>query len=59
MPDTIYVFEFKQKGTAKKALEQIDDKGYAIPYKTDGRKIVKIGVLFNTKSRTIADWIIA
>lgn len=59
MPDTIYVFEFKQKDTAKKALEQIDDKGYAIPYKTDGRKIVKIGVQFNTESRTIADWIIA
>lgn len=35
MPDTIYVFEMKIYGTAKEALEQIDNKGYAIPYQTD------------------------
>ena len=59
MPDTIYVFEFKQKGTARKAMKQIDDRGYAIPYETDGRKVVKIGVIFDSKSRTITDWVIA
>ena len=59
MPDTIYVFEFKQKGTARKAMKQIDDRGYAIPYETDGRKVVKVGVTFNARSRTIADWTVA
>ena len=34
------------------------DKGYAIPYKTDGRKIVKIGVKFNAETRTPENWII-
>jgi len=44
MPDTIYVFELKKDDTAQKALEQIDSKGYAIPYQTDGRRVVKVGV---------------
>ncbi|MBO6144362.1 MAG: PD-(D/E)XK nuclease domain-containing protein [Prevotella sp.] len=43
-------------GSKKK---QIDDRGYAIPYETDGRKVVKVGVTFNAKSRTIADWTVA
>ena len=56
MPDEIYVFEFKKTGTARKAMEQINEKGYAKPFETDGRKIVKVGVIFNTESRTIEDW---
>jgi len=40
------------------ALDQINDKGYAIPYKTDGRKIVKIGVKFKAETRTPENWII-
>jgi len=31
MPDTVYVFEMKVRGTAQEALQQIDDHGYAIP----------------------------
>lgn len=58
MPDVIYVFELKVKGTAQEALDQINDKGYAIPYKTDGRRIVKIGVKFNAETRTPENWII-
>lgn len=58
MPDTIYVFELKVNGTAKEALEQIDQKSYAIPYETDGRKIVKVGVKFNAETRVPEEWII-
>ena len=58
MSDAIYVFEFKTHGTAQEALKQIDNKGYAITYETDGRKVIKVGVLFDTDSRTISSWII-
>ena len=59
MPDTVYVFELKVNGTAADALKQIDTKGYAIAYQTDGRNVVKVGVSFSTESKTIKDWIVA
>ena len=59
MPDTTYVFELKMNGTAQEALQQIDDKSYAIPYATDGRKVVKVGVKFNADTRTPEDWVIS
>ena len=46
-PAYIYIFEFKLNGTAEEALQQIDDKGYLIPYQADGRKLIKIGVEFS------------
>ena len=58
MPDTIYVFELKTGETALAALKQIDDKGYAIPYQTDGRPVVKVGVKFNVEKRVPVEWII-
>lgn len=58
MPDTIYVIELKVNGTAKEALEQIEKNGYATPYLTDGRKVVKVGVKFSTETKTIEDWVI-
>ena len=54
----IYVFELKINKTAQEALEQIDEKGYMIPYTADGRKLVKCGISFSTKTRTIEEWII-
>lgn len=59
MPDTIYVFELKLDKTADEALKQIDDKGYLIPYSASGKRLVKIGVNFDSKQRTINDWKIA
>lgn len=57
MPDTIYVFELKVSGTAQEALRQIDDKGYAIPYQTDGRPVVKVGVKMDAETRSIEEWV--
>jgi Holliday junction resolvase-like predicted endonuclease len=56
--DTIYVLEFKMANhdTAEKALEQIDEKGYLIPYTADGRKLVKIGAEFSEKERGLSRW---
>lgn len=56
MQDAIYVFEFKMNSTPEEALAQIDSKQYAIPYQTDGRRIVKIGVNFDSATRTIGEW---
>ena len=58
MPDTIYVIELKVNGTAQEALDQIEKNGYAAPYLTEGRNVVKAGVKFSTKTKTIEDWII-
>ena len=53
---TIYVMELKINGDVDEALRQIDDRGYAIPYNTDGRKVVKVGINFSTSERTIKEW---
>ena len=58
MPDTIYVFELKYDGSAEEALRQIDDKDYLIPYSADGKRLVKVGVNYDSQQRTISDWII-
>ena len=59
MPDAIYVFEMKVNESAQKALRQIDDHNYAIPYQTDGSHVVKIGVKFNPETRVPEEWVIA
>ena len=58
MPDTIYVMELKLNGTAQDALEQINDKGYALRYATDDRRIVKVGMGFSIEKRAMTDYII-
>jgi hypothetical protein len=57
MPDTIYVLELKADGTAEEALRQTDSNGYATAYTSDNRKVIKVGVSFDTKARTINSWI--
>lgn len=56
MPDTIYVFELKVDKSADEALAQIDSKGYMLPYRADGKRLVKVGISFDSKQRTIAEW---
>ena len=58
MPDSIYVFELKVNDTAQHALDQINSKEYAIPYQTDGRKVVKVGVSFDANTRIPKDWVV-
>ena len=54
--DYVYIFEFKRDKSADEALAQIDEKGYSASFAADGRKILKIGVCFDSKKRTISDW---
>ena len=52
----IFVLELKVDDTVENALAQIDDKGYAIPYEADGRKITKCGVTISSEKRNITHW---
>lgn len=54
--DYIYVFEFKLDGSVEDALRQIDEKGYLLPYKADGRELVKVGVSFSKEERNLDAW---
>jgi len=56
MPDTIYVMELKLNGTAQDALDQINDKGYALRYATDPRPVVKVGMGFSIEKRTLTEY---
>ena len=58
MPDAIYVMELKVGDTAQHALEQINVRGYAKPYLSDGRKVVKIGVRFDADKHTVDEWVV-
>ena len=55
----IYVFEFKRDGNVDEALKQIEEKGYALPFLADERKLYKIGVVFDSKKRVLKDWKVA
>ena len=57
-PDYIYVMEFKLHGTAEEALQQINEKGYALPFEKDPRTLYKIGVSFSPETRNIDKWVI-
>jgi hypothetical protein len=56
--DAVFVFEFKLSGngSAADALKQIDDKGYLIPYSASGRKLIKVGAVFDPLKRTLGEW---
>ena len=57
--ETTYIFEFKLEGTSTpaEALAQIEEKGYATPYQKQGKKVIAIGVSFDTAKRNIGDWV--
>lgn len=52
----IYIFEFKVDSTPEQALEQIESRGYALPYLSDPRPKILVGVDFSTATRTIESW---
>jgi hypothetical protein len=53
----IYIFEFKMGQSAKVALAQIKEKGYANPYLSTGKPITLIGINFSKKKRNIVEWL--
>ena len=47
-PEYIYIFEFKVDST----------RGHLLPFKANGRQLVKIGANFSTRTRTLDSWLI-
>ncbi len=58
LPTATYVFELKYDGSAEEAIKQIDNKGYLIPYSANGKRLVKVGVNYDSQRRTIGEWIV-
>lgn len=54
----IYVMEFKLNGTAEEALQQINDRQYALPFVSDSRTVYKIGVNFSMETRGLEKWVV-
>ena len=58
--DSVYVFEFKitdgKSGkSADDALKQIDETDYLGPYRASGKRLVKIGAVYNTTERELGE----
>jgi len=55
-PDYVYIMEFKVNSNAATAMKQINQKEYALPFRGSGKKIIKIGAAFSTKTRRLSNW---
>ena len=55
--DYTYVLEFKLDGTAEEALQQIQDKSYALPFETGETHVFRIGLNFSSETRNIGKWV--
>lgn len=54
----IYIMEFKIDSSPEEALRQINDKDYALPLRSSGKKIFKIGANFSTRTRRLSKWLV-
>ncbi len=52
----VWIFEFKRDESAREALRQIKDCGYAVPYVADKRTVICVVAGFDSKSRMLTDW---
>lgn len=56
--DYIYVIELKVNGTAEDAMAQIEAMHYAVPFATDPRRLIKIGLGFSADTHNISSSLI-
>jgi len=54
--DKIYIIELKCNQPADKAIVQIKEKKYFEKHKNSGKKILLMGINFDTEQRRIVDW---
>lgn len=52
----IYIIELKFDGTAEEALQQIERKEYSLPWSTDRRKVIAIGIAYSSSKRRLDSW---
>ncbi|MCQ2216806.1 MAG: ATP-binding protein [Bacteroidales bacterium] len=56
--DYVYIWEFKFEKSAQEALDQIEEKHYAEPFKASGKKIICVGVNFSNEIRGIEEYLV-
>ena len=56
--DCLYLFEFKLNKNAQEAIDQINHRDYLLPFRADGRQIIKISAGFDDNIRSISDWLV-
>lgn len=54
--DTVYIVEAKLDSTPEEALRQIEEKGYAVRFAGTDKRVVRLGLNFSSKTRTIEGW---
>ena len=52
----IYIIECKMDRNAEEALQEIEAKKYAAPFAMDKRTVIKIGINFSSKTRSVESW---
>ena len=52
----IYIFELKTDGCIEMAMNQIEDRGYARPYKHSGKTVIRIAANYSTERNNIDGW---
>ena len=52
----IYIFELKTDGSVGKAMDQIEEKGYALPYRHSDKTIIRISANYSTERNNIDSW---
>ncbi len=55
-PEKIYIIEFKCNQSADIALRQIQKKNYADRYRNTGKKMILMGINFNSEKRNLEEW---
>ncbi|MCP4348399.1 MAG: AAA family ATPase [Desulfobacterales bacterium] len=55
-PDKIFITEFKCNQSAEAGISQIREKGYDQKYKQSGKKLILMGINFDTEKRNVAEW---
>lgn len=56
--DSVYIVEAKLDSSPEEALRQIEEKGYATRFAGSGKEIVRMGLNFSSKTRTLEGWVI-
>lgn len=56
-PGFFYIMELKYDSTPQEALEQIARKRYALPWATDNRTIIELGINYSSRTRRIENWL--
>ncbi len=54
----IYIFELKTNGSAQEAMDQINEKGYHLPFANSGKEIIKIAANYSSSTNNIDGWLI-